>query len=611
MNIVASPINIAGFHGSAVILSDNEEDDNDDSDVNVFHISSSNCLDDGISTDSKKDEDDNKFNLLDVDNIIINVNNVDDNITYKDSINDETPIITNQNIFKNATNMEDNIIVNASFASTNFAVKEEVIKEELPCLNALAKVELSIDGAIFSPESLDHSNNNSINHCDHNYASSLAPYEAGTKVEHDIIVDDEDMTMKNTSNNNSNVKNNGAKTQNNFVTIEFEFDALVDCDNKSSIMKSHPTNDSCNKKEGLVNKEHASQNSVSSDNIIKDNTLNDGTISNTPADKWKCELCGIEKRSKHCLANHLHIFHGVPKPYAGSLCQFQGCCESQVKIHTETHHRVKPFACKICGFQAIKQEDLENHIKTHTEEKPLACKQCDFQALCQVHLQDHMQACQQKPQGLFFCPTCNFSAMNKRLLDAHRRSMHWRQKRFICDKCDYRTGLKGNLTRHLATHEKRAKYECRLCDFKAMFKVALIRHQKSHASVKSFTCTECKYWTVKGLDFQQHMRIHSEDRKYPCSLCPYRAPQKAHLKRHMLSHVNEETLKCNKCDFQTTDKNILQTHSDMHSKNYVFKCPLCKYMTDTVAYLNQHLLSHAKATPKEQDKPVRPCPKFV
>ena len=542
MDIVAQPTIIDSCHDNAVILSDDEEDDNDDSDVNVFHISSSNCLDDGISTNSEEDEDDKKFNLIDVDNIIINVNNVDENITYKDGINDETPIFTNHNIFNNATIIEDKSIGNVSLASANFAVKEEVFKDELPCLNALAKVELSIEGDISSLESHSHNSKNSINHCDYNYASSLALFEASDKVEHDIVVDDDKMTMEshsNTNKNNSNDNNDSTKTKSNLVTIEF--DALVDCDNKSSIIKSDPTNDSCNKKEGLVNEADALQNSVSTVNIVNDNTLNENTIRETLTEEWKCEFCGIEKRSKRCLANHLRKFHGVQKPYACSLCNFRGSCETWLKVHKETHHKVKPFACKMCDFQTVTQKHLKNHIKTHTEEKPFACKkcsfravrqvhlrnhmlihnqekpfackQCNFQAQRQVHLQNHMRACHQKLQGLLFCPTCSFSAINKRLLEAHRRSTHWRKERFNCDKCDYETWKKDHFTKHLASHEKEAKYECHMCDFKAFYKAALVRHEKSHPNEKSFTCNECDYWTAEALAFQRHMRIHMENRK--------------------------------------------------------------------------------------------------
>ena len=73
---------------------------------------------------------------------------------------------------------------------------------------------------------------------------------------------------------------------------------------------------------------------------------------------------------------------------------------------------------------------------------------------------------------ILLCDLCDFEAFAKNELISHKANEH---KRFACMECDYKTNLKGVLTRHNALHKGKL-LKCEECNFTTSFKRYLRNH---------------------------------------------------------------------------------------------------------------------------------------
>ena len=618
----------------AVILSDDENDDaeldNAFEDMDMFHVSSSNCLEDRINTND--DIGNTTFNPSDNATIIHD----DDISTYFinnhsfDNSNDDKHI-ANSDKMENAnrhgtvvenTDVKDYSIENASNNSpeNDCTVKEEAFVIETAQMSTVVKAEQGKDNMVTTEcmndpdfiliSNLDTSN---INPSDsiHSHSlisdannstvstsnSSSAPIEARVELETDS--DDEDTMESSVSATNS--------PEHEFVFIEYDIVSFPDSDSNTNIVKSFSiilksktdkethndtasktTSKTVNETVGETGSDIVSETIASHQNIeektcqasLTDNTIinasrdqaNNSTNSSSnhfPVEKFQCDLCAMIKDSKKNLANHLKIFHGVTDPYACSECNYRATCES----------------------------DVRNHLMIHTAENIFACSRCNFQASWESHLKKHTQVWHSDPTTKLRCSKCGFETTEKLHLSGHML-IHNNDKKHACDKCDYRTAMKINLKRHLFSHGKMAKFACAMCNYTTDIKMKLHQHEISHSTAGTET-SACK---MNDNPLLQHsnLALRLPESIYMCPLCHLVFRSKFPMLRHMQLHVKVGTIKkCSKCDFQTLDHNALQAHKRTHVGPQNCVCPLCDYKTNKIGNLKSHLLKHARAAEKK------------
>jgi hypothetical protein len=122
------------------------------------------------------------------------------------------------------------------------------------------------------------------------------------------------------------------------------------------------------------------------------------------------------------------------------------------------------------------------------------------------------------------CDQCDFEAFVKHKLISHKANEY---KRFVCLECDYKTNLKGYLTRHKALHKG-----------------------------KLLKCEGCNFST----DFKRYLRNHT-------------------LHNHAENAITSSLFQCKKCDLQTKSEQYLNIHIESTHNNTVrFKCDSCDYV---------------------------------
>lgn len=90
---------------------------------------------------------------------------------------------------------------------------------------------------------------------------------------------------------------------------------------------------------------------------------------------------------------------------------------------------------------------------------------------------------------------------------------------FDCKICNKSFSEKGNLTKHLKTHEEVKSNNCTICGRSFTLKAQLVLHLKRvHLQEKSFICELCGKGFVENSRLVIHMREHSGDKPYKCSV---------------------------------------------------------------------------------------------
>ncbi|KAI0241834.1 hypothetical protein LSAT2_017983 [Lamellibrachia satsuma] len=207
--------------------------------------------------------------------------------------------------------------------------------------------------------------------------------------------------------------------------------------------------------------------------------------------KFMCEYCGNELRSKVALTLHVRIHLGV-KPHVCQICGQAFRQSSILKCHqrsvheTRTHHllchecpyttsnktsldlhryrrhavalpsNISIYHCDICKFETVSKNTLQCHIRRHLGQRPFECKVCHKTFVSSDDLRGHAVWHLPVSERKYKCPygvseDCQYVAATNSKLNSHIRIQHTHKddRPFTCHVCPYKSGVKGNLTKHL------------------------------------------------------------------------------------------------------------------------------------------------------------------
>ncbi|KAI8480695.1 hypothetical protein Bbelb_415880 [Branchiostoma belcheri] len=133
-------------------------------------------------------------------------------------------------------------------------------------------------------------------------------------------------------------------------------------------------------------------------------------------------------------------------------------------------------------------------------------------------------------------------------------------KRYKCEQCDFSTGHKGNLEKHMSEHTGEKPYMCGVCGYRTTEGSHLTIHKRKHTGQKPYKCDQCDYSASRKGHLEEHMSKHTGEKPYMCGECGYRTADRRNLSRHMKKHTGERLFKCDQCDYSATQKVNLDTH---------------------------------------------------
>lgn len=189
------------------------------------------------------------------------------------------------------------------------------------------------------------------------------------------------------------------------------------------------------------------------------------------------------------------------------------------------------------------------------------------------------------------CPYCNYCTGKKYLLQRHLKS-HSTERPHKCTYCSNTFKTTAQLQNHVNTHLGIKPFQCKFCEYKFTTSGELIRHVRyKHTLEKPHKCEECGYATVELSKLRRHIRTHTGEKPYSCPHCSYCSPDTFKLKRHLRVHTGERPYQCTICKFRFTQSNSLKAHMLTHQTNaQKFHCTYCPTVLTRKADLKQHMI---------------------
>ncbi|XP_041968381.1 zinc finger and BTB domain-containing protein 41-like isoform X4 [Aricia agestis] len=268
-----------------------------------------------------------------------------------------------------------------------------------------------------------------------------------------------------------------------------------------------------------------------------------------------CKVC-----SKHIhfytIRNHLNMEHNknLDLGLNGDMLPFKVtkdtyncalCDEKYDDFKTLNHHmnfHFQNFICEQCGTGFITPDRLRTHSFSH-EAGTFACEMCDKVFRSMNYKNEHIATVhnQVKRHCCIHCPETfkNYFQRNKHMLIVHNVKL----KEFKCSMCIKVFTLSGKLKKHIRTvHLKEKRYACDKCEWKFYSTSELKEHMIKHGGERKFQCMVCKKSYARKYTLREHMRIHENDRRFICSFCGGSFIQKQTLKQHVKIHHQSESI---------------------------------------------------------------------
>ena len=323
------------------------------------------------------------------------------------------------------------------------------------------------------------------------------------------------------------------------------------------------------------------------------------TIHTNSEGKYTCPFvdCTYTYRLRLLLQNHVNFYHnGVTRKYkiarkqrrektTCNICQ-KTLIMRHMKAHMKAKHGDNPLLfCTECEYSSKYQYNIKSHMQNiHTSGDPLLCTKCDFETFSKKNLKRH-EIKHEKPQKervrkrqegkehvkkvkdnpVVICPICPFKA-KEQSMKLHDE-MHSRGGLLNCNMCDYKTGNRYELKKHIKVkHEGGDEYKCKEegCGFKGPpydLKVHRARHNKEY----SIKCDKCSYSTNHIKNLKSHSYCHGKP-NYVCNLCDYKTWNSANFSTHKVTKHGSIEYTCEKCDFVTKSRRTSRQHKMKHEE---------------------------------------------
>ena len=146
---------------------------------------------------------------------------------------------------------------------------------------------------------------------------------------------------------------------------------------------------------------------------------------------FQCELCPTTCGRKTDLRIHVQKLHTSDVPIRCKRCDSEFADRYSYKIHAKTHEGEKCYRCERCAYASISARHLESHMLIHSDLKPFKCHFCE-QTFRQKQLLKRHENIYHNPDYVAVTP---------------------REKNHNCPTCGKAFRHKGNLMRHMASHD--------------------------------------------------------------------------------------------------------------------------------------------------------------
>ncbi|XP_028327237.1 zinc finger protein ZFAT isoform X2 [Gouania willdenowi] len=239
-----------------------------------------------------------------------------------------------------------------------------------------------------------------------------------------------------------------------------------------------------------------------------------------------CSKCSYSSITKSSLKRHqLQKHSGLSLACSKTGCKYTTSDKYKLQAHLKTHQeKGKAVSCPVCK-QSLSEHRLKSHIKTSHPDAPAArgkgmmvqraemCPYCDSYFLknssdFQQHIWAHQGV---KP---YTCSMCDYASRSRSNLKTHM-NRHNTDRPHLCDLCGKKFKSKGTLKSHRLSHTDKGKqFQCSVCDYTSGSRPSLLRHMEQHCEFKPFQCAHCQYSCNNAAALKRHYNLKHPDQTY-------------------------------------------------------------------------------------------------
>ena len=236
---------------------------------------------------------------------------------------------------------------------------------------------------------------------------------------------------------------------------------------------------------------------------------------------------------------------------------------SSWRTHVRQYHPSQVYQCSSCSYSTGWSHRYHDHMRIHNREYPLKCPHCDYATIRSSQLKDHIVSRHTSNKN-YKCPHCNFAAKLKGYLRNHIHRIHRATEiSFRCDKCDYSTATKQNLTNHSLIHQVEKPLRCP--DDGCQKSFTSVKSLNSHVrnKTRNFLCNKCDTKCSTLRDLAKHSKGHSGVKDNVCRICQAKYSHLYGLYKHFKAkHEGHLPFHCEQCDFFASDVRIFKNHKN-------------------------------------------------
>jgi KRAB domain-containing zinc finger protein len=348
-----------------------------------------------------------------------------------------------------------------------------------------------------------------------------------------------------------------------------------------------------------------------------------------------CHLCSYKSDSQKNLTRHIRTAHTEKEfecPHCGKKFvsrrvvnqHIRRSCKAMKREqkfqrtpanpaeNVEKDEETGEFKCSLCPFTAPEEQGVVNHIeKIHVK---LVCNLCSAEFSPDDDVSDHacadngtLASTTEGGSKMYNCDQCSYTSSFRNNVEKHMRSVHRKERNYLCSECGSQFSEQKSLTYHLEKmriiHEdgstvfRCAKftkipsragehvhkdevsniYLCQICDYTSQSLTDTKRHiQRIHLGEKRFICNTCNRGFSSQPEVGRHLaRDHNDTsflgdsvdistlkpETYTCQQCTYESPSRINVERHFsVVHLKERNYQCTECGQRYSDKKTLLSH---------------------------------------------------